>query len=270
MPQIIRTYTREHSFAMWEWNIQQWLTELDHISKDIRNVIHPTRPSLHLPQDLSADLTRSKLTGRMCNKTMYNIQTLQAIYELPDLQTLTGGYLRHNHPFMWSEELEPDVARRMDSPLEALNTLQVPVPTFNDNGYNLHRIRWIGPNLFRKQDRHIDWVFIWRRKATAGTKVTGGLNRLFPVKLNAWFKLRDLNANTSYRLAHISLLTIVRSPMPDGTKGMVRVGTPVKNQLVRIGAIEGMAHLITINADNLNLETNRIDVYTWNEIHDRN
>jgi len=73
-------YTLAHSFAMWERNIQQWLTELDHISKDIRDVIHPTGPILHLPQDVSADLTRSKLQGRMCNKTMYNIQTLQAIY----------------------------------------------------------------------------------------------------------------------------------------------------------------------------------------------
>jgi len=100
MPQIIRTYTRAHSFAMRERNIQQWLTELDHISKDIRDVIHPTRPSLHLPLDVSADLTRSKLQGRMCNKTMYNIQTLQAIYELPELQRLTGSYLRHNHPLI--------------------------------------------------------------------------------------------------------------------------------------------------------------------------
>jgi len=85
MPQIIRTYTWAYSFAMRERNILQWLTELDHIFKDIRYVIHPTRPSLHLPQDISADRTSSKLQGHMCNKTMYNIQTLQAIYELPNL-----------------------------------------------------------------------------------------------------------------------------------------------------------------------------------------
>ena len=97
MPQIIRTYTRAYSFAKREQNIQQWLTELDNISKDISHVIHPTCPSLHLSQDISADLTRSKLQGRMCNKTMYNIKTLQAICELPDLQTPTGSYLRHNH-----------------------------------------------------------------------------------------------------------------------------------------------------------------------------
>jgi len=270
MPQIIRTYTQAHSFAMRERNIQQWLTELDHISKDIRDVIDPTRPSLHLPQDVSANLTRSKLQGRICNKTIYNIQTLQAIYELPDLQTLTGSYLRHNHPLISSEQLDSDVARLMDAPLGAFNTLQVAVLTYNDDGYNLHRIRCTGPYLFRKQDRRNDWVFIRHRKATAGTKVTGGLNGLIPAKLNALFKLRDIDANTSYRLAHISLITVVGSPTPNGSEGIVGVGTPVKNHVVRIGDIEGMAHLITINPDNLYLVNNRIDVHTWNKIHNGN
>ena len=201
---------------------------------------------------------------------MYNIHTLQAIYELPDLQTLTGSYLCHNHPLISSEQPDSDVACLMDAPLEAFNTLQVIVPTFNDNGYNLHRIRCTGPNLFRKQDRRNDWVFIRRCKATAGTKVTGGLNALIQVKLNVLFKLQDIDANTSYRLAHISLLTVVGSPMPDGLEGMVRVVTPVKNHVVRIGDIEGMAHLITINLDNLYLGNNRIDVHTCNEIHDGN
>jgi len=58
--------------------------------------------------------------------------------------------------------------------------------------------------------------------------------------------------------------------MPDGPEGMVRVRTPLKNHLVCIGDIEGMAHLITIYPDNLYLVNNRIDVNTWNEIHDRN
>jgi len=158
----------------------------------------------------------------------------------------------------------------MDARLEAFNTLQVAVPTFNDDGYNLHRMRCTGPKLFRKQDRRNDWVFIRRRKATAGTKVTGGLDGLIPVKLNALFKLRDIDANTSYRLAHISLLTVVGSPTPDGPEGMVRVGTPLKNHVVHLGDIEGMAHLIAINPDNLYLVNNRIDVHTWNEIHDGN
>jgi len=77
----------------------------------------------------------------------------------------------------------------MDAPPEAFNTLQTGVPTFNDDGYTIHHVRCTGPNLFRKQDRRNDWVFIRRRKATAGTKVTGGLSGPIPAKLNALFKL---------------------------------------------------------------------------------
>ena len=270
MPQIIRTYTRAHSFAMRERNIQQWLTELDHIPEDIRDIIPPTRPGLHLPRDVSPDLTRSKLQGRICNKTIHNTHTLQTIFELPDLQTLTSIYLRCNQIHGLSHQVDSDVARLLEAPVEAFNTLQVAVPTFNDDGYNLHCMRCTGPHLFRKQDKRSDWVFIRRRKAARGTKVTGGLDGKIPAKLNALFKLRDINANRSYRLAHISLLTVVGSPTPDGPEGMVRVGTPLKNHVVRIGDIEGMAHLITINPDNLYLVNNRIDVHTWNEIHDGN
>jgi len=201
---------------------------------------------------------------------MSNIQTLQAIYEFPDLQTLTGTYLCHSYALISSEQLDSDVECIMDAPLEAFNTLQVTVPTFNDDGYNLHRIRCTGPNLFRKQNRRNDWVFIRHHKATAGTKVTGGLNGLIPAKLNALFKLRDIDTNTSYRLAHISLLTVVGSPTPDSPKGMVRVSTSVKKHVVRTRDIEGIAHLITINSDNVYLVNNGIDVHTWNEIHDGN
>ena len=89
-------------------------------------------------------------------------------------------------------------------------------------------------------------------------------------KLNALFKLRDIDTNKTYRLANIFLLSVIRSPTPDGPEGMVRVGIPLKNHVVRIGDIEGLAHLISMNPDNLYLVNNRIDVYTWNKIHDGN
>jgi len=272
IPHIIRTYTRAHSFAMRERNIQQWLSELHHIPREIRDVVHPTCPSIHLPRDVGGNFTRSKLQGRMYNKTIHNIQTLQTVYELPDLETLTGSRLRRNQlePHISSEQLDSDFARLMDAPIKAFNTLQVAVPTFNDVGYNLHRMRCTGPNLFRKQDRRHDWVFVRRRKANAATKVAGGLYGMIPAKLNALFKLRDIDANKTYLLAHISLLSVIGSPTPDGPEGMVRVGIPMKNHVVRIGDIEGLAHLISINPDNWYLVNNRIDVHTWNEIIDGN
>ena len=89
---------------------------------------------------------------------------------------------------------------------------------------------------------------------------------MIPAKLNALFKLRDINANKTNRLPHISLLSVIGFPTPDGPERMVHVGIPMKNHVVRIGVIEGLAHLISINPDNLYLVNNCIDVHTWNEM----
>ena len=93
---------------------------------------------------------------------------------------------------------------------------------------------------------------------------------MIPVKLNTLFKLRDIDANTSYRLAHISLLTVVRSPMLDALEGMVHISTPIKNHVVFMGDIKGMAHLMIINLNNMHLVNNYINIYICNEIHNRN
>ena len=76
--------------------------------------------------------------------------------------------------------------------------------------------------------------------------------------------------NTSYRLAHISLLKVMESLTPDGPEGMARIRTPMKNHVIKITDIEGMAHLIPIDPDNLYLMNNRIDQHTWNDLYDQN
>ncbi|KAF8414436.1 hypothetical protein EV426DRAFT_579176 [Tirmania nivea] len=133
---------------------------------------------------------------------------------------------------------------------------EVAIPTFNGDGHMIHHIRCTGGELFRKQDQRHDWVFA-RRRGQTGKSTPGALNGRVPARLNALFKLQNILENTCYRLAHISLLTIVGSPTPDGPEGM-------------IADIEGMAHLITINPDQLYLVNNRIDLHTWNDIHDGN
>jgi len=122
--------------------------------------------------------------------------------------------------------------------------------------------------LFRKQEKRNDCVFVRCRKSA--TQVQGSLNGQVPAKLNALFKLGDLLTNTCYRLAHVSLLTIVGSSMPDGPEGMIQVGKPMKRHVIRVADIEGMAHLVIVNPEELYLVNNRIDVYTWNDIHDGN
>jgi len=93
---------------------------------------------------------------------------------------------------------------------------------------------------------------------------------MIPAMLNILFKFRDIDSYKTYRLTYISLLSIIGSPMPDWIQGMVCVGISMKNYVVNIGDIESLAHLNSINSHNLYLVNNRIDVYTRNEIHDRN
>ena len=109
-----------------------------------------------------------------------------------------------------------------------------------------------------------------RRGKLRTNHIPGGLNGRLQRKLNALFKLRHEEANTSYRLAHISLLSVVGSATPDGSEGMVRVGKGVTKHVVRVADMEGMAHLIPVNPEQLYLVNERVDVHSWNDIHDGN
>ena len=91
-----------------------------------------------------------------------------------------------------------------------------------------------------------------------------------PAQLNSLFKLQDTLDNTIYQLAHVLVLSVVGSPMPSGPEGMVPVGTLIKNYVIGITDIEGMAHPIPLEPGKLYLINNRIDVHRWNHIHDSN
>ncbi|KAF8446542.1 hypothetical protein BGX38DRAFT_1194617, partial [Terfezia claveryi] len=173
IPQIIRTYTRGHNFAMREKNIEQWISDLPHIPDEIRTIIPPPRTSLHLSSDASPEETTRTLQGRLTITDIYNLETLQTHYKLPDLLTVTASYLAQ-HPFRQLSDPETDAARLMDTPLEAFLMLQVAVPTFNDDGHMIHRIHYTADKLFRKQDQRHDWVFVRHQQSSPG-KVPAGL-----------------------------------------------------------------------------------------------
>ena len=201
-------------------------------------------------------------------KQVYNLKTLAKYYSLPDLQDLTKIYLIHNAVQSFPDPAA-DAARLQDSCLEAFHTLEVPVPCFDHDGHIIHKVRCTGPDLFRKTEQGHDWIFVPRR-ASSPNKISGSLDGRVPEQLNALLKLQDPNGDQTYRLAHISLLKIIASQTLDGPEGMSRIGCPITNHVIRITDIEGMAHLIAIEPDQLWLLNNRIDQQTWNEIHDGN
>jgi len=199
---------------------------------------------------------------------IYDLRSLEAEYQLPSVRSLTMTYLVDN---LYSASNNPafELSRLISAPLEAFNTLQVAVPTFNDDGDTIHHTRCTGPELFRKREQRSDWVFVRCRKARKA-KSQEALDGRVPARLNVLFKLPDLHANTSYHLAHVLLLSIIGCPTPDGPEGIVRVGLPIRSHVVAVADKEGMAHLVPVNPEELYLVNNRIDVHTWNDIHNGN
>ena len=133
-----------------------------------------------------------KLSGRISLKNVYNLKTLAKYYSLLDLQDLTKIYLIHN-AFKSYPDPAADAARLQDSGLEAIHTLEVPVPCFDHDGHIIHKVRCTGPDLSRKKEQRHDWVLV-RRRAYSPNKISGSLDGRVPAQLNALFKLRDPTA----------------------------------------------------------------------------
>ena len=179
---------------------------------------------------------------------------------------LTSQYL-NSSDFKSSPDLTSEVAELINAPFEAFKTLQVKGEAFDHDGHVIHDLQCTGPDLFRKQQIRHDWAFV-RRRRSGRSQAPGFLNGRIPRQLNALFKIRDIRAKTTFRLAHVLVLSVVGSPRPCGPEGIVRVGTPNKNLVICIADIDGMAHLFPIEPDKLYLLNNRIDINTWNDIHD--
>ena len=122
LPQIISTYARGHSFVMREKNLEQWGSELGHIPEDIRRIVDPTRNSTRTPAGSSPSNLTVKLLGRIDNGAIYNLETLDTYYSLPDLQMLTSQYL-NSTDFKSSPDLTSEVAELINAPFEAFRTL---------------------------------------------------------------------------------------------------------------------------------------------------
>ena len=253
---------------MREQNIAQWSRELENFPRDILRVLRPTPQDNHIPRGAPASSISTKVKGPISQKKVYNLQTLASYFCLADLEELTTAYVINNI-YQDNPHATPDASRLADTSLGAYNTLQIPVLTFDDNGHIWHKCRCTGPEPFRQKDPRHDWVFVWRQPSSRD-KTPGSLDGRVPAQLNSVFQLTDSVNNTSYYLAHISLLKVVGSQIPDGPEGMPRVGIPMRNYVIPIADIEGIAHLIPIETDRLYLVNNRIDQHTWNDIHDGN
>jgi len=92
-------------------------------------------------------------------------------------------------------------------------------------------------------------------------RIVGRLERLFSVQEDT---------GRIYEVALVTLLRVRGSARPWGEEGMIRVEQREDGNsmhVIRIGDIEGMAHLIPLETGKIWLVNNRIDFSTWNELY---
>ena len=88
-------------------------------------------------------------------------------------------------------------------------------------------------------------------------------------RLEGLFRVRG-EMGSIHEVALMMLLRLRGSARPWGEEGMVRVEKRVDGfgiHIIRIGDMEGMAHVIPLDPVKLWLVNNRIDFNSWNELY---
>ena len=97
----------------------------------------------------------------------------------------------------------------------------------------------------------------------------GELDGRMVARLEGLFRVRG-EMGSIHEVALIMLLRLRGSARPWGEEGMVRVEKKEDGygmHIIRMGDIEGMAHVIPIDPGRLWLVNNRLDFSTWNELY---
>jgi len=160
------------------------------------------------------------------------------------------------------------ISRVLSAGIRAYEALEIPMPKLNGKDFVVHYARYIELRKFKRGQSQSDWVWVRRHRVSENAGPTA-LNRHMPARLDALYKLAD-KAGEIYRLAHVTMLQAIGEGKVQGLEWMLRVGwpTPDVGTVVRIGQIEGMAHLIPLEPNKSWLVNNRIDLETWNTMYD--
>jgi len=259
-PQIIQTYTRQHTLSVRESNLRMWSKTLD-VGKDVRD-------ALDIRQNDSNQVGGPKL--RLCGGQMQRrFQRLEEVAQsnhLPDLVELTCEYLA-----TYRANPLPDGRSISIACVEVFHSLRIDVPTFQSTEYCTHVARATGIKKFRDREPRSDWVWV-RRRNPYDDEPEGGLRGRIPARLNMILKLRiqNLGAESVFKLCHCTLTESVSGNYPTQEEGMITLQWKrcQGNVVVDMSRIEGVAHLVPIEPEGRWLHNNRIDLKAWNEIYD--
>ena len=262
-PQILSAYERDHAFAMREANMLCWSKSIG--SKRDQHATGLGESGSVVPRFFL------RLQGR---QDLTSVRQLGVDYGIPDLEHTVLEYFRENH-FTYDTPGNPsaDCLTILAATCEPFFSLQLTLPSFQDDETVHHICRATGKRQWRGKRPRADWVWLNRSLNSRNSTYTpGGLNGRIPARLNCIFKVKIPGGDQIYRLVHVTLTSLVGPKTMSNEEGMIKVGLTewAKNVVVRASDIGGMVHLIPIEKDRLWLVNNRIDLHTWNLLYDQN
>jgi len=231
--QIITNHTRDHSFIMKDLTIKAWAE-----AKKTGNATH------HVGKRAQVVPMYLQIQGKLNFRTVSNLGDLEQVTGLCDLVLATSAFLRGELGYS-----EVSISRVLSAGIRAYEVLEISVPKLNGEGFVVHNARCTGLRKFRRGQSRSDWVWVRRHWASEKAGPTA-LNGHIPARLNALYKLGD-KAGEIYRLAYVTMLQAIGESKVQGPEGMLHIGwpTPDMDTVVRIGQIEGMAHLIPLESN---------------------
>ena len=136
-------------------------------------------------------------------------------------------HFKENYPTLFNYDihsLNADIGMLLRAPVKSFSSMRIHLPSFQDD-YIDHMVRCTGSRTFRQKESCADWVWLTpaANKAQAIRKIPGGLNGRIPAKLNYILKIRLNRGDIVYRLAHVTITTVVGMRTAAREEGMVKV-----------------------------------------------
>ena len=265
--QILDITSRDYAIRVRELNLIAWsrdiqlpaevLKMLDIATADCQNTPKPRRGQ-------SPAFGRPTLGGKQGSNdpTGTALSSLAVLLEKPCLVERFLDYLKltklHSDP-------DPDPEKVSCYRAHYYNTLSVPVVQFQGDEEMIHRVRWTGKQGFRQRgEARADWIWVRRRARGPAELQPGQLGGKMVGRLEGLFSVLDEGHN-AHEVALVVMLQLRGSTKPCGEEGMIRVESKGEGEgllMIHTGDIEGMAHLIPLEAGKVWLVNNRIDFRT--------
>ena len=267
--QILDTISRDYAIRIRELNLRAWSREVQ-LPVEVLEILGIVSESAVPSKATRGPIkVRQRLGGKQSADILGGtpLSSLATELGIPSLVERFRKYLMLNSSYTKSPPSSEEVSCYR---AHYYNTLSVPVMQFQEDGEVIHHLRWTGKKGFRQRgEARADWVWVRQRERGPVELQFGQLDGKMVGRLEGLFSVQEATDKV-HEVALVALLRLRGPAKPCGEEGMIRVEYREGREMmhiVRIGDIEGMAHLIPLEAGRVWLVNNRIDLTTWNELY---